>query len=308
MLNPRQFSAQRTYTATCGVIFAILLAALLVLTRTGYTMNTNSAGKYFEGEYLAAAQSIDEGNATQLAAVTQGLNVDTPGRQHMTLLWYAIRAEKYRAIQVLIRQGSQPDQQEVQGLGTPLSVALTAKDTRLLEAMLDGGLSPDYQDADGTSLLQRATKGEKALDTTRLLLERGANVNLRDSIGGTALDESVDALKPELGLYLVEHGAAVNSHLTNGSSTAWAVQKTIERLQPGAAQTPVTDISPDKRGKPTETVTIPPAPGSSPEGQKLLQQFENLRALMIQKGAKFPPDSPAQVRAEMKKNTNRGNQ
>lgn len=301
-------SSQRIYTATRGMIVLIFLAALLVLTRNGYTMNANSAGKYFEGEYLAAAQAIDAGDAAQLTTVTQGLNIDTPGRQNMTLLWYAIQQKNYGAVRLLIRHGSKPDQQEVQGLGTPLYVALMAKDTRLLEAMLDGGLPPDYQDADGTNLLQRATKGEKALDITRLLLERGANVNLRDSIGGTVLDESVDALKPEIGIYLVEHGAAVNSHLTNGSSTAWAVQKTIERLQPGAGRTPVTDISPDKRGKLTETVTVPTAPGSSTEGQKLLQQFEQLRALMIQKGAKFPPDSPAVVRAQMKKNTDRGNQ
>lgn len=304
MSNSTRFFSQGTYTATRGVvIFAIILAALLVLTRTGYTTNANSAGQYFEGECLEAAQSIDADDASRLTAIIQGRNVDAPGRQHMTLLWYAIRAEKYRAIQILIRQGSRPDRQEVQRLGTPLSVALLAKDTRVLEAMLDGGLSPDYQDADGTSLLQRATKGDKALDITRLLLERGANVNLRDTIGGTALDESVDALKPEIGMYFVEHGADVNSHLTNGSSTAWAVQKTIERLQPGAARAPVNDISVDKRGKLTETSIVPPAPDSSQQGQTLLQQFEQLRTLMIHEGAKFPPDSPAQVRAQIKKDT-----
>jgi uncharacterized protein len=155
----------------------------------------------------------------------------------MTLLWYAIQQKSYGSVQVLIRYGSKPDQQEVQGLGTPLHVALMAKDT-----------------------------------------------------------------------YLVEHGAEVNMHLMNGSSTAWAVQKTIDRLQPNAGGKPVTDISPDKSGKLTETVTVPPGPGASPERQKLLQRFEQLRTLMIQKGVKFPPDSPAQVRAQMKKNTDRGSQ
>ncbi|QDH29952.1 ankyrin repeat domain-containing protein, partial [Burkholderia pseudomallei] len=43
-------------------------------------------------------------------------------------------------------------------------------------------------------------------------------------IGGTALDKAIDVSKPDLAIYLVQHGADVNVHTTNGVSVAYSVQ------------------------------------------------------------------------------------
>jgi hypothetical protein len=290
-----------THFVVHGLIMSICLVVLLTLSLTGHTMNTNSPEKYFSGEYLTAARAIDAGDVGRLAAVTQGLNVDTPGRQHMTLLWYATQRKNYEAVTVLIKRGSRPDQQVVEGLGTPLYVALMNKETRLLKAMLDGGMSPDLPDEDGRTLLQQAMIGDKASDVVQLLISRNANVNLQDRIGRTPLNAAINSLRPEIGILLVEHGANVNTHLTNGSSPAWGVQQTIADLQPGSKQAPITNISPGRDGQPVSTTTVPSPPGATLEGQELLRKFEQLRALMIVKGAKFPADSPAQVREQIKR-------
>lgn len=262
-------------------------------------MNANAANRFFSGPYADAAEAIDAHDPARLEASTKGLDLDKPGQDGMTLLWYAIQQKDYRAIQILVHNGSRPDQQAVQNLGTPLHFALMDQDIRLLEAMLDGGVSPDWQDADGANLLQLAMKSDHAFDVVKLLVARHANVNARDGIGGSALDEAVDTMQPDIAIYLVDHGAQVTGHMTNGSSTAWAVQQTIARLNPEAKGTTVTDYSLDKSGQPVANKQTSPAPGTTPKGSEKLQKFEQLRMLMMQKGAMFPADSPAKVREQM---------
>ncbi|RQU36071.1 ankyrin repeat domain-containing protein [Burkholderia cenocepacia] len=264
-------------------------------------MSANSPSKYFEGSYLSAAKAISDGDVAQLKSALSGIDVNRPGRQEMTLLWFAISTKNFPAISELIAHGSKPDAQIVEGLGSAMYFAITNEDTRYLKAMLDGGLSPDTVDSDGTSLLQRAMEGNGAMERVKLLIEHHANINHRDSIGGTALDSALDVAKPDIAIFLVEHGADVNAHTTNGVSVAYSVQKDIDALQPEAKQATVTDISLDKDGQPVRTTQTPPAPGLSPEGKERLEKFERLRALMIAKGAKFPPDPPAKVREQMSK-------
>lgn len=147
---------------------------------------------------------------------------------------------------------------------------------------------------------QALLDSEKPFPAIQLLVDRGANVRHRDSIGGTALSDSATYDFPDIAIYLIEHGAEVNTHASNGSSPAYAVQVTIDRLQPNVKQATVSDYTLDKDGKPVVTVTTPLPQGATPKGQALLREYEHLRALMIEKGAKFPPDTPAQVREQMK--------
>lgn len=279
----------------------LLLAMLLsIATTAGCKEKMYSPKNYFDGQYLKAARLIDEDNELQFKAILPALKVDAPGREQMTLLWYAIVHKKYDAIRDLIAAGSQPDEQGVEGLGSALYFALTSDDTRLLQAMLDGGLSPDFQDSDGSNLLQRSIIGERGFDRVRLLVERGANINLRDSLGDTALNEAIDSLEPKIAIYLIQHGANVTGRDVNGFSTAWAVQSTIDQFDPQAKrETTITNYSIDDSGKLVSTTEIPPPLGASPRGRELWEQFKQLRQLMIEKGAKFPPDPPAKVREQM---------
>ncbi|QIE25973.1 Ankyrin repeats (3 copies) (plasmid) [Caballeronia sp. SBC1] len=263
-------------------------------------MADKHAWRYFSGPYLTAAEAIDRGDTAELKATARNLDIDAPGRDHMTLLWYAIVKNQYGAVTALIQLGSNPKAQGAEGLGTPFYVALTRKDPRLLAAMLDGGLSPNPEGSEDTTPLQWAMRGEEPLAVVQVLVARGANVNLRDSIGATALDAAITSDNPDVGIFLVEHGADVNARATNGSSSAFGVQMSIDGLQPKANQATVSDYTLDKNGHPVVSETTPPPQGATPEGQALLRKYEELRALMIAKGAQFPPDSPAQVREQMK--------
>jgi len=183
----------------------------------------------------------------------------------MDLMWFAIARENFDAIRTLVELGVDPEKQAANGLGTALDLAFIMQDdTRYLEAMLDGGLSPNY--AGNPPMLHRGVAG--GLAHVKLLLQRGTRLDDRTpNVRGTALLEAISRVKPDIAIYLLQQGADFNAYTVIGVTPAWAVYLEIEDGQPG---------------HPVHT------------------QFLALRDLMIEKGAKWPPDSPLEVRDQMR--------
>ncbi len=255
---------------------------------------------YFSGAYLTAADAIDRGDTADLERALKGLDVDARGKDNITLMWYGITRKQYGAVSTLMQMGSNVEGQGVEGLGTPLFAALRAKDDRLLMAMLDGGLPPNFRDSDGTSLLQQVIHWkDDPFPAVKLLLSRGADINHRNRIGDAPISETLDVDRPDIAMYLIEHGADVNVQAVNGATLAYGVQVSINHLQPNAPQAKISNYTLDDKGRPVVTEATPPPPGLTPEGQKLLGEYEQLRDMMIARGVKFPPETPAQVRERM---------
>jgi uncharacterized protein len=279
---------------------ALLIVVLPIAGFKGYKMAEKQAWWYFSGPYLTAADAIDRGDTADLERALKGLDVDAYGKENVTLMWYAIAKMQFGAVSTLVRMGSDVMHDGPSNAGTPLYLAFWAKDERLLKAMLDGGFSPNYQNEDESSLLQLAlSNGQNPFPAVKLLLSRGADINHRDRIGGTPASEALDADRPDIVMYLIEHGADVNVQFTNGATLAYGVQASIDRLQPNAPQAKISNYTLDDKGRPVVTETTPPPPGLTPEGQKLLGEYEQLRDMMIARGVKFPPETPEQVRERM---------
>ena len=224
------------------------------------------AKKFFKGHYLLMAQAIERNDMEQLKQLAQGQDLTLKGDKDMDLMWFSIMRENFDAIRTLVELGVNPDEQIAQGLGSALDAAfLKRNDTRFLQAMLDGGLSPNHQHPGQELMLQRGVSAE--LEHVKLLLECGTRINDRDSIGGTALHTATTRVKPDIATYLIKQGADFNTYKTNGSSVAWSVYLSIQDMRPG---------------NPVHT------------------KFLELRDLMIAKGAKWPPDSPMEVRDQMR--------
>ncbi|MBK8336495.1 MAG: ankyrin repeat domain-containing protein [Sterolibacteriaceae bacterium] len=221
---------------------------------------------FFAGRELELARAIDREDQTEIRVLARGVDLNAKARQDMTLLIYAVMNDKFASISELVRLGARPDENIIDGIGSVIDHAMYSKDLRYLTALLDGGLSVDFQDSDRTPLIQRAAGAGGSIEHVKLLVSRGANVNRRDSIGGTALHSAINVNHVEVGLYLVQIGADIAAHKSNGASVSWAVQLSIDGQQPGPLRT----------------------------------KFEQLRDLMIQKGAKFPADPPEVVRDRMR--------
>jgi len=222
------------------------------------------AKDFFKGHYLQIAQAIERNDIAQLKQLGRGQNLSLKGDKDMDLMWFAIARENFDAIRTLVELGVNPEKQLADGIGTALDFAfMKHDDTRYLKAMLDGGLSPNYPGDD--LMLQRGVFG--GVEHVKLLMQRGARINERDSIGATALDEAISYRDHDTAIYLVQQGADFNIYDTVGSSTTWAVHLAINGTEPG---------------------------------NPIHEKFIELRDLMIAKGAKWPPDSPPEVRDQMR--------
>jgi uncharacterized protein len=261
---------RRRYGALCALI--VLAVALHMFAQSGFKdlfMKKYPADNFFSGSMLEAARAIDRNDLVEMKKHLQGRDVNQKGAKEMSLLWYAIQTKKLSAVTELMKLGADPDRDGVQGLGMALNWALiNYEGTDLLAAMLDGGLNPNTLDAGGGNLLQRAmTSGEWTLPKVKLLVERGADLNLRDSIGGSALWEAIEGTTAEVAVFLLERGADPNIVTTRGITPAYAVQKKLAR----------TKLDSD-----------------------LYRHLLRTQQLMQEKGARFPADPPAKVREWMK--------
>ena len=231
-----------------------------------FMSKTYRAEKFFKGHYLLMAQAIERNDIARLKQLAQGQDLGLKGDKDMDLMWFAILQENFDAITALVALGVNPDKQIAQGLGSALHFAfMKHDDIRYLKAMLDGGLSPNHRHPRQKMMLERGVFG--GLEHVKLLLQRGTRINDRNSIGGTALDEAISIRAPDIAIYLVQRGADFNTYTAVGSSTAWGVHLAVNGTRPG---------------NPIHT------------------QFLELRDLLISKGAKWPPDSPIEVRDQMR--------
>ena len=252
--------------ALVATVVVLLLSACLP--QSGGPMKTYTAEEFFDGGKLRLARAIESNELDDFKTNAIGVDLSAPGRRDMTLLWFAMLPPKpnFKAVRLLVELGVNPDEQTAKGIGSGLLYAFRTEDLRYLTAMLDGGFSVDYLQPDGDTMLQLAAGPYGSFEHVKLLVERGANLDIRDSIGGTALTEAIATNHVDSAIYLVEQGADFNTVTVNGVTPAWAVHLSIEDLQPSELRT----------------------------------QFEQLRDLMISKGAKFPPDPPVKVREWMR--------
>ncbi len=105
---------------------------------------------------------------------------------------------------------------------TPFLLAAKAVDLDMMRLLLDLGADPLTENEDGTTALLVAAgvgiwsssespgSAEEALEAVKLMVDLGDSVATVDANGDAALHGAVMRGSPELVLYLLEHGAALN--------------------------------------------------------------------------------------------------
>lgn len=242
----------------------------------GKMMKTTNPEQFFDGRMLEMAQAIQSNDMARLRQLATGQNLNQPGKQDMTLLWFAMQPGQVNteAVKTLVSLGADPQAQPIKDFGSPIEYVFMSRKNpddatglKLLQAMLDGGMSPNKAAKDGTTLLHRAAgPGSGSVAPIQLLLDRGADINARDRIGRTALEEAINVNHASIALYLVQRGAKVDTYTVNGVTIGWSVKWALDSLKPGPLRT----------------------------------QFEQLRDLLVSKGMKWPPDAPEVVRDQMR--------
>jgi len=115
-------------------------------------------------------------------------NVGSVERQQMLI--DAVLLRQYDAVLALLEEGVFVDAREAEHEETALMFASSAKNVDITRLLLERGASVNLQDNRGYSALMHAITGRR-IPNICLLIENGADMKIRDNDGETALLHSV---------------------------------------------------------------------------------------------------------------------
>lgn len=225
---------------------------------------------FFSGPWLMLAQAIARHDLAEAKELIPRTDLNRAGAQGMTLLFFTLQhaaGEKPVPLQIitlLVKAGADPFQ-DVPGARYPLSIALQARSSLYAQAFLDAGVNPNVVN-DSTPIIFESAS-EYAFETLKLLIARGADVNKRDALGNTVLNEALAGYQLDLVEWLLDHGADPHTVNAHGLSFAKQLQTRIERQQ---------------------------------ESSLAQRKMVRIGSRIIQMGVKWPPDSREMERERMR--------
>ncbi|MGF6263107.1 hypothetical protein OKW49_004035 [Paraburkholderia youngii] len=248
----------------------IVPVLLLALSPVVHAMKKFPATDFFSGPQLELAQAIERGDMQQVRRLAPKTDLNTPGRKNMTMLFFAFQEalqldpHRLAVMSEVVKAGADP-LQEVPDFGDPLGVMLNSAQPEFLRAMLDGGVDPNTMIEGRRPIVFFVTSDRKS-GSLKLLVERGADVNRRDSLRNSVLFEALMNNALDQIDYLLDHGANPSTYNINGVSFPFALSHDINRNA----------SAPD-----------------SPAYRKLVE----IRDRIIRMGVKWPPETPEQIKA-----------
>ncbi len=161
------------------------------------------------------AKAIEQGEVDQVKKLAPETELNKPGQQDMTLLFWALSnaindkktAPQLEIITDLVTAGADPLQPRPAGGSSPAEFVLKGDSGDWIRAMLDGGLSPDARDKIHHQPILFETIKAKNTETLKAMLDHGANIDITDSLGNTLLIEAFDFGEYDHVLLLLERGA-----------------------------------------------------------------------------------------------------
>ncbi|HBA86855.1 MAG TPA: hypothetical protein DCZ75_02380 [Geobacter sp.] len=253
------------------ILFVILGGIFMPITTAdaAQIFKLEPAQYYFSSKthlLVTAAMTGNMSMAQQL--VNEGANPNDEGPpeskyNRLRPLHYAIAANNRQAARILMAVGADPEM-KTEGPGRPLMFAMRLDNMEMLSFLLDlkpiDSLAPD--------VLKSLVFGAVDIPRPRclkLLLERGAPIDLEDGARSTILMAAMDAQDYDLAEWLLLKGASVNTEAGGEVTPAYAVEFYLKKFKPG-----------------------------SPTHNKVL----HLKEMMKERGAVFPALSPAEIRAK----------
>ncbi|UCZ76009.1 hypothetical protein LHK94_03110 [Dickeya zeae] len=239
-----------------------LLACLPLLTACQAGGRSMQASELFQPPMATLLQTIRKGDETEaLRQLAQGLNLNIHGKEGITpLLWLVMEKDK-SATQLALKLGADPNFCAGNG-NNAVNMVAGAKSPEWLKMMLDAGGDPNSMDANKSPVLFSAIN-ESRWDDIKLLVERGADLNLEDAQKRNSALYAAYINEYETVYWLIEHGAKVDTYSATGGSLAWRVHDSLSIVA-----------------------------NNSPNYSWLLKVKQQLQ----QRGIKFPPLSPEEVR------------
>ncbi|AFM60402.1 ankyrin repeat domain-containing protein [Enterobacter cloacae subsp. cloacae] len=241
--------------------FVILFSLLIQGCKQDMDLNPQD---YFSGQQLVLAEDIQRGDIDGVEKLAPRTDLNKPGKQDMTLLFWALgnsindnkTPSRLKIVTLLVKSGADPLQPRPQGKSSPAEFVLNADSADWINALLDGGLSPDAKDKTFHEPVIFETIKAKNTDTLEALLDRGANINITDSLNSTLLFEALNYHAYDHVMLLLKRGADTEIRAKNGWTMGNQLQRYLERAK---------------------------------EGSDEYKKLNEIKELLIQHGGKWPP-------------------
>lgn len=221
------------------------------------------ASEFFPAPVVNVLDAIQRGDeATARRQVEQGVDLNIQDEEGITpLLWLILETKDYKAVELALKVGADPNYKDGFGDNAVCSVA-GSKYPELLKVVLDTGGNPNSLDRNGEPAIFNAI-GEARWADIKLLVEHGADLNLTDGPGSNSALYGAYINQYEVVYWLLQHGADYKMRDSGGSDLAYSVEDSLSLM--------------DK---------------SSPQYPWAIK----VKQFLIDKGVKFPPLTPAEVR------------
>lgn len=200
---------------------------------------------FFEGKQLELAQLIYDGNENKLEKelpLASKEELNKPAKAEMTLLFWALSnsfdnnttSARLKIITDLVRAGADPLQPQPNMPGSPAEAMLKADKGVWIKAMLDGGLSPNSRDKINDQPIIFQTRYAKNTETLEVMLDAGADIDIRNSLQQTLLMSAFISSSFEHVKLLIYRGSNPNPININNLSLLTLVKQQINDSKDGS--------------------------------------------------------------------------
>jgi hypothetical protein len=246
--------SRKVTNKTVAIVGAVALAAVIASTSPMWTplfaKGTQMTGfKRYPPEHfftdpkqLALGKAIYDGDLAAVERLLPGTDLNKAGMNGGTPLLYALQetvpveqdgeSKRFRILSTLVKAGANPDPNPADAdKPGALDFVLLRNSTFALRALLDGGLDPNYL-RHGEEPLIFSVASDDAMPSLKLLVDRRADLDKRDALGRTAIDQALASYQFDAIDYLLAHGANPKNVDRLGTSFAWAVQSAMNQVDP----------------------------------------------------------------------------
>jgi ankyrin repeat protein len=166
-------------------------------------------------ELLAKAARLGNVKAAE-DLLEAGVNPNVPDQYGSTALYHAASMNQLDAVKLLLKYRADPNLTNLHK-STPLQRAADLGNSRMASTLIAAGANVNAKGPEGRTALFFA--GGHRLDLMQLLIEKGADVNVRDAEGDSPLDEAVWIGSLDATAVLLAHGARLDEAQTTSGAT-----------------------------------------------------------------------------------------